>query len=117
LLAVLQGEGGAETVEPRLQRAAISAVNLSEVVAKMRERGWSEAGAEEAVAALDLTVCDFDRQEALQAAHLRPLTRQVGLSLGDRACLALAASLGCTAITTDKAWAALDVGIAIDVIR
>lgn len=100
-----------------MQYAAMSAVNLSEAVAKMRERGWSKQDAEDAVAALDLAIHDFDLPQALHAAHLRPVTRHRGLSLGDRACLALAASLACPALTTDKAWADVDLGITIEVIR
>ena len=117
LLAVLQCERGAEVIAPRMAGAAISTVNLAEAVTKMRERGWNEADADMAVAQLELITCDFDASQALRAAHLRPLTRHKGLSLGDRACLALAAVLGCPALTTDRAWAELDLGIPIEVIR
>ena len=76
--------------------------------------------AEEAVAdlrELDLDVIAFDRAQGEAAGRLRSATRQAGLSLGDRACLALAQSRGAVAFTTDRAWADLDVGVAIEVVR
>jgi PIN domain nuclease of toxin-antitoxin system len=60
---------------------------------------------------------DFDHDPAERAGHLRPLTRNLGLSLGVRACLATAQSLGCTVLTADRAWAELDLGIRIEAIR
>jgi PIN domain nuclease of toxin-antitoxin system len=66
---------------------------------------------------LSLNVVDFDMSQAVAAGGLRPSTRSLGLSLGDRACLALAASSGVTALTTDRAWARLEVGVLVDVIR
>lgn len=64
-----------------------------------------------------ITFADYDEDLALAASKLRPATRHKGLSLGDRACLALAIREGATAITTDRAWADLDVGCHIEVIR
>ena len=54
---------------------------------------------------------------ALVAAALRPLTRSAGLSLGDRACRALADREGVPALTTDRAWAKLRLPIEIRLIR
>jgi PIN domain nuclease of toxin-antitoxin system len=101
----------------RLFRATISAVNLSEVLERLCFGGLSEAEADEAVAVLNLRVADFDKAQARLAAHLRPRTRRAGLSLGDRACLALGLHLGRPVITADRDWANLDVGIEIVLIR
>jgi PIN domain nuclease of toxin-antitoxin system len=117
LLAAMLGEPGAEDVEQRLGDSCVSAVNLSEVVAKLSERGVPADVIAESLADLDLDVRAFDVRQANRAGLLRPMTRRVGLSLGDRACLALAAELECTAITTDKAWMKLDIGIAIELAR
>lgn len=117
LLAAMLGEAGAEVVETHFAQACISAVNLSEVVAKLAERGVPAASIHESLSDLDLDVRDFDTAQALRAGDLRNATRSLGLSLGDRACLALAGELKATAITTDAAWAGIDLGIAIELAR
>lgn len=117
LLAVTFGEPGAERALPVLPGAVISAVNASEVVSKFIEQG---ANAEDAAATLgefDLQVAPFDEALALAAGLLRRETRSRGLSLGDRACLALASRDGARVLTADRAWDGLDIGVHIDVIR
>jgi ribonuclease VapC len=117
LMAVLREEPGASAVEAVLDRAAISAVSLSEVQAKLVERGTAAKSAWSSLIDLDLDVVDFDVPQAKVAGDLRRLTRIQGLSLGDRACLALAQALGLPAMTADRAWAGLEVGIEIRTIR
>jgi ribonuclease VapC len=117
LLAVLRAEPGAERVEPRLEGVRIGAVNLSEVVAKLIDDGVPEAEIRRAIGRLELDVHDFDARHAYLAGLLREGTRGLGLSLGDRACLALAQSLDAPALTADRSWSRLDLGIAIEVIR
>lgn len=117
LLAVLRTEPGWERVEARLEGARIGAVNLSEVVAKLIDDGVPEAEIRLAIGRLELDVHAFDVQHAYLAGVLRGGTRGLGLSLGDRACLALAQSLGAPALTADRSWSRLDLGIAIEVIR
>ncbi len=107
LMSLIMGETGAERVEAVLGEAAISAVNYSEVVAKIVERGGT---IEVVVAILDplyLDIVDFDRPQAIEAGRLRSKTKGAGLSFGDRACLALAATRDLTALTADRAWATL----------
>ena len=117
LMAVLREEPGAAAVEAVLDDAAISTVNLSEVQAKLVECGavaeiaWSWLGG------LDLDVIDFDATQARVAGNLRALTRTHGLSFGDRACLALAQILRAPAMTADRAWSGLEVGIEIRTVR
>jgi PIN domain nuclease of toxin-antitoxin system len=117
ILALLKQEPFGKLDPRRLFRAAISAVNLSEVLEKLCSGGLSESEAEEAVAALDLQVADFDESQARLTAYLRPLTRRAGLSLGDRACLALGLRLGRPVVTADRAWARLDAGVEVVLIR
>src|SRR5918994_7704265 len=113
LMAVLREEPGAAGVEAVLDDAAISTVNLSEVQAKLVERGSPAEAAWSWLVDLDLDVVDFDASQARVAGNLGPLTRAHGLSFGDCACLALAQILGVPALTADRAWAGLKLGIAI----
>ncbi len=108
VLAVLNGEPGQKKVIPLLTESAISSVNLTEVAAKLLEAGMDEAGARLAVSVLGIgEIVDFTKDLAWEAARLRPLTKQYGLSLGDRACLALAIKLKLPAVTADKEWSKL----------
>jgi PIN domain nuclease of toxin-antitoxin system len=117
VLAYLQKEPGADRAARLLAGAHISAANMLEVRSKLFDRGFDELVAEELVSTLPLTIHALTAEHARAAARLRPLTRRAGLSLGDRACLALALELGAKAATTDRAWADLDVGVNILVLR
>jgi PIN domain nuclease of toxin-antitoxin system len=117
VLAVIQDEAGSERVEPHLRTAAINAVNLAEVVTKLQEHGFTDAEIGEMLQLLDLDVHPFDAPMAIAAGLLRSATRRAGLSLGDRACLAFAIGTRATVLTTDRAWATLDIGVAIECVR
>ena len=106
LLAYLNAEAGQERVHEHFNEAAISAVNLAEVIAKLRELGKSEVVINQALALLDLEVIAFDEQQAVAAGFLRPSIMRY-LSLGDRACLALARALNVPALTADRRWSAV----------
>src|ERR1051326_9025221 len=90
LLAFVNGEPGADKVAAVLGEAMISAVNFSEVAAKLTSRGVSADRALGELTEAELEVVDFDRALALSTGALVAVTRERGLSLGDRACLALA---------------------------
>ncbi len=117
LLCLLNGEAGAERVAEALPSAVIGAVNLAEVVTKLRERGLSAEEVEEALGGFNLDIRPFTAVQAYATGHLRQATRSQGLSLGDRACLALAVELGAPALTADQAWGKVDAGAAVEVIR
>jgi ribonuclease VapC len=117
ILAALKNEPFGNVDPQELVGATISAVNLCEVLSKLHEDGLSEAQAEAAVSAMDLRVVPFDEPQARTAARLRSTTRHAGLSLGDRACLALGESLGYPVVTADRVWVSLDLGVEIVVIR
>jgi PIN domain nuclease of toxin-antitoxin system len=117
LLALLQDEPGGELVQELLESAAISSVNWSEVAQKSLDWEADVEGLRHDLEALGLEIAPFTAPLAETAARLRPATRQAGLSLGDRACLALAAVLGLPAITTDRVWADLGLPIEIHPVR
>jgi ribonuclease VapC len=117
LLCLLNGETGADRVAEALPSAVIGAVNLAEVVTKLRERGLSAGEVEEALGGFNLDVRPFTALQAYATGNLRQATRSQGLSLGDRACLALAVELGAPALTADQAWGKVDAGAAVEVIR
>jgi len=117
LLAAFFGEDGADQVEGLLSQSVIGAVNISEVVAKLQDRGIPDDEIDRHLAAIDLDVVPFDRAQAVSAGRLRRQTAALGLSLGDRCCLAVAEQLGAVAVTADRAWASLDLPIEIKVVR
>jgi ribonuclease VapC len=110
---MLQGEPGGEVVQELLETALISSVNWAEVAQKALERQAEVDGMRHELAALGLEILPFTAPVAETTARLRASTRQAGLSLGDRACLATAAVLGLPAITTDRVW--LDLGLPIEI--
>jgi PIN domain nuclease of toxin-antitoxin system len=117
LLALLNRETGAEQVEASLGDACIGAVNLSECLARLADSGVPEKTAWEIVSSLELEVVPFNAGHAREAARLKPLTRKQGLSLGDRACLALARLTKRPVLTADRSWKTLDVDVQVRVIR
>ncbi len=119
VLALLFEEPGAEVVRAQLRTGVIGAANLAEVLAKLSDHGLPAVEAARAVTILGLEVAPMTEAQAGRSAELRPMTRAVGLSLGDRACLALAAELGAPALTADRGWDAVAgaAGVSVQVIR
>jgi PIN domain nuclease of toxin-antitoxin system len=118
ILAVIGGDPGAEKLTPDLlARAVGSAVNLSEVQAKLVSRGWPFEQAWEDATSPVRQVLAFDEAQARVAGDLATQTRHLGLSLGDRACLALGIALKVPVYTAEKAWKKLNVGLTVHVIR
>ena len=117
LLAWLQREPGAGSVKAVLGGALMSTVNFAEVVQKVADSQDEAAELRVALESLGLAIEPFTATQAGIAGSLRGPTSELGLSLGDRACLALAIEKGETILTADRIWRRLDVGIGIDVIR
>lgn len=118
LLAYLLDEAGAEAVEEALaQPALIGAVNLAEALAKLADAGQDPDDAVSGIAALALEVVPFDEELAVETARLRPLTARAGLSLGDRACLALGRVRRLPVLTAEGAWRGLIPEIDVRVVR
>ena len=118
ILAFLQGERGSEKLTPELLNAAVcGAVNLAEVHGKLVGRGWSVEEAWEDATSPIQEVVPFDLSQARIAGDLVAHTRTFGLSLGDRACLALAITLEAPVYTTEQAWKKLKLEVPVHVIR
>lgn len=117
VLALLHREPGGDTVLRHLGDAVISAVNLGEVGARLMDHGLTENAIRSVIGAVGIDVAPFDESLAFVSSFLRAETRSGGLSLGDRACLALAKARGLPALTADRAWMTLDVGVDIRLIR
>jgi PIN domain nuclease of toxin-antitoxin system len=113
VLAVLNREPGWEALLEGWATGSISAVSLAEVAAKLAERGMPEHEVRQVLDAIELKVYAFDAVDALRAGMLRPLTKALGLSLGDRACLALGLRLESPVLTTDRVWKDLDLPLEI----
>ena len=117
LLAFLRNEPGAEEVAAVLKLSCISAVNLAETISKMVEYGKPLDDVAFQIERLRIPVIPFDAVHAKLVASLWKATRPVGLSLGDRACLALGLKTGLPVLTTERAWANINVGVSVGVIR
>ena len=119
LLALLLDEPGAGRVTALLDDAAISAVNLSEVVSQYARRGIAVSEIRRMLSLFSIQVIPFDDALAFDAGLLVPKTRSAGFSIGDRACLALALQLGATALTADRSWSRISraIGVEIELIR
>ena len=117
LLCLLNDEPGADRVIDVLTRCVIGTVNLAEVISKLRDRGVSLDEVREALGGLHLDVRPLSPAQALIIGDLRPATKSLGLSLGDRACLALAIDLQLEMFTTDAPLAGFDAGITITNVR
>lgn len=118
LLAYFKNEPGGEAVQRRLGTdTVIGAVNLAEVVSQLVESGWAEDAIRETFDATQAQPVAFLAEDAYIAGLLRERTRHRGLSLGDRACLALALRLGVPALTADRSWADLDLGVEVVLVR
>jgi len=117
LLAHIREEPGSSLVADLAPDALMSTVNLAEVYAKLMERGLSADQADAIVYRYGFEVVPFDEELARRTGALRPATKTLGLSLGDRACLALALREALPVVTTDRNWTKLTLGIEIRVVR
>ena len=117
VLVLLQNEPGSATVVQLIQGALLSTVNLTEVHAKLIAKGVPALISWQRVVSLQCNLCSYSEVHARIAAELILVTKSFGLSLGDRACLALAIERKATVYTTDRIWKNLDLGIEIEVIR
>lgn len=117
VLAVLQDEVGAARAASHLATGLLSTVNVIEIVSRLIDAGAPPGVARRVVGGLQLGIVPLDAAMALEAGVLRATTRARGLSLGDRACIATARVLGLPVLTADRAWAELDLGVEVVLIR
>lgn len=118
VLALLNSEPGTDKLTPELLSNAIcSTVNLAEVLTKLVSAGGPPVEAWEDTRSLIREAAPFTEEHARIAGSLVVQTRALGLSLGDRACLALGLALKAPVYTADKSWKTLRLGVRIEVIR
>jgi len=121
VLAFLSGEPGQNVVADALQsgQCKVTAANQAEIIAKALDRGHTADSIQAILAHLAYDVMDITAVDGVQAGHLHVHTRTLGLSLGDRLCLAAAMRLGATVLTADRPWLLLapDLGLDIRSIR
>lgn len=117
LIAAILGEPGAEYVRSILANSVMSSVNMVEVGSRLIDIGYAPELALRQLSDLGAEVIPFDQDLAKVAATLRVVTRAAGLSLADRACLALAMREQATAVTADRAWTRVSLPCPIELIR
>ena len=117
LIAGIQREQGGEALLDDTVEWIFSSVSFAEAVGVLMCKGYTRREARDSIAAFDVRVIDFDRALAEEAGAMVARTQQAGLSLGDRACLALAYRESLPALTADHAWKSVDVGVEIRFIR
>lgn len=117
VLTVYFDEPGADKVRAVLPGALLSAVNYSEVIGKALDRGEAFGVGLRKLAGMGLVIVAHDAQLARRAGELRPVTKRLGMSLADRACLALAERERVPVLTADRAWSKLDLPIEVRLIR
>jgi PIN domain nuclease of toxin-antitoxin system len=118
VLALVRDEPGADKVGPHVGRAAISAVNLQEVIKELLLSGLDATTIRELLDELRLDARPHDVEAAYAAAGLHAQTKEFGRGLGDRSCMALALQLGVPALTADREWKKVKVrGLKVEHIR
>ncbi|MCW5691511.1 MAG: type II toxin-antitoxin system VapC family toxin [Pseudolabrys sp.] len=117
VLAAVNNERGADRVIAALEVASISTVNYAEVVTRMIDWGFTADEARMSIEAMGVAIFPYDEELALRTGELRMSTKRFGLSLADRACLALAERERAVVLTADRQWSGLDLEIDIQLIR
>lgn len=117
VLAYLHQEAGWEGFQAVLAESCIGAVNWSEVAQKTVQKGLNVKTARALLEEVGLTIVPFSASQAELAAQLWAPTRRNGLSLADRACLALALEREAPVLTADRAWSKLELEVDIRLVR
>ena len=117
LLALLQNEPSAQRVRDIAPESVIGAANVCETIGKLIGAGMSIDDARTSIELINLEVVPFDAELAYKAVALVAETKKLGLSLGDRACLALGMTLNKTVVTAEQLWSRLKFGVSVEVIR
>jgi len=109
ILAAIFEEDGSERVKSLLENSLVSTVNIAEVLSTLSEKGFPLSKAFDDLQKLGMEMVDFDLEHAAKAAELRSINKHLGLSLGDRSCLALAIVKKTTAVTADREWSKISI--------
>ncbi|MEO7411296.1 MAG: type II toxin-antitoxin system VapC family toxin, partial [Sphingomicrobium sp.] len=117
LLALMNDEPGSEVVAQVVEGSSMNAVNVAEVISKLVERGLESGDVHASIDGFGIVMHDFTIADAVVTGDLRHSTRRLGLSLGDRACIATAQRLGGTVLTADSAWGRGALPVTVKLIR
>jgi PIN domain nuclease of toxin-antitoxin system len=117
LLAIILGEPGADVASANIANAMVSSVNLAETFSRAEDKGIPMDKTERFLMGKEVQFVDFDSDLARVVGTMRTKTRSRGLSLGDRACIALALRERATIVTADRVWAELDLPCKVELIR
>lgn len=117
VVAFLQGETGAEVVEPYLQRGLLSSVSYTECLNVLIRKGVPVEDADLAIQKIITEIIAYTPAMARLAASMTKILRPFGISLGDQACLALALHEDLPVLTADRIWQTLDIGVQVVLIR
>jgi len=117
VLALLQSERGSVVVASVIGGALLSTVNLAEIYTKLVLKGLGGRPMWDSILSLRCEICPLTQEQGRLTGELAATTKPYGLSLGDRACLALAIEHKARAYTTDRSWKKLSLGIEVEVIR
>lgn len=117
ILAIIQQEPGYEEFLDMAFGGLTSTVNLAEARGKLSDRGLDRKAIDEAIGYINLSPIAFDEEQAQISSDLRPSTKMAGLSLADRACIALAVQRSAIVYTADQVWAEVKVPVEIKLIR
>ena len=119
ILALTHGERGYDVVEEfiQTQECVISSVNIAEVGSKLVDNGLPEKDLSRILQQFQVGIIDFNAEQAIRSAAFRMLTRSSGLSLGDRACFALAQLMDGCVVTTDRAWSDVETVLGVKVLQ
>ena len=117
LLAFMFRESGHQRVEAVLERSCMSTINVAEVLGRFARDGHDVRQVRGRLEATSIELVPFLLSDACVVAELLPQARRLGLSLGDRACLALAIARGIPAMTADRSWSQVDWGVEVELIR
>jgi ribonuclease VapC len=117
VLAVIFSETGADAVITRLPGAYLSCVNLAEVATRALDLGKPLEDTVREISRLPVRIAPYDAEQAHVTASLRPASKPLGLSLGDRACIALAITRQASVLTGDRDWKKASLGVEVIVFR
>lgn len=117
LLAILLDEPGADIAAANIADAMMSTVNVAEIYSRVADKGIPVEKAERFLVGKGVRFVDFDAELARAAGAMRAETRNYGLSIGDRACIALAIRENATVLTADSIWTKLNLPCQIELIR
>lgn len=117
ILAYVHNETGSEVVGSAIDGGLVSTVNWSEVLQKAIQLDIDTIGMRDDFASIGLQFVAFDIAQAEIAGAIWSQTRHYGLSLADRACLALAMHQQVAVLTADRAWGHLDLDVDIQMLR